>query len=80
MLEQVIREGQERGDFRKEIPANIVTLAIIGMINWTYKWFDQNGPLSMEAIADIFKDFVLHALITEAGKQEAGKVAKSFSR
>lgn len=79
LLEQVIREGQETGDFRKEIPANIVTLAIIGMINWTYKWFDQKGPLSMEAIADIFKDFVLHALITETGKQEARKVAKSFS-
>ncbi len=80
LLEQVIQEGQKLGDFRKEVPANITTMAIIGMINWTYKWFDQKGPLTMEEIADIFKDLILHSLITEQGKPEAVKLVKSFSR
>ena len=62
---QVIREGQENGDFRSEVPAEISTMSIIGMINWTYKWFNQEGPLSIESIALVFNDLIVHSLITE---------------
>lgn len=78
LLEQVIKEGQTMGVFRKEVPANITTMAIIGMINWTYKWFHHDGPLTMEKIADIFKDLVLNSLITEKGKPEAKKLTETF--
>lgn len=78
LLEQVIKEGQTIGDFRKEVPANITTMAIIGMINWTYKWFHHDGPLTMEKIADIFKDLVLNALITEKGKPETKQIIETF--
>ncbi|MFC5560325.1 TetR/AcrR family transcriptional regulator [Ureibacillus thermophilus] len=71
LLEKVISEGQQSGDFRKELPANIVTMAIIGMINWTYKWFKQDGPLSMEEITAIFKDLILRSIVTEQGLEEA---------
>lgn len=71
LLERVIVEGQESGDFRKELPANIVTMAIIGMINWTYKWFKQDGPLTMEEITGVFKDLILHSIVTEKGYDEA---------
>lgn len=64
---QVIREGQENGDFRTEVPAEISTMSIIGMINWTYKWFNKKGPLSIESIAIIFNDLILHSLLTEKG-------------
>lgn len=71
---KVIREGQKRGDFRTEVPAEIITMAIIGMVNWTYKWFKKDGELSIETIADIFNDFILHGLLTEKGlKEHAGE-------
>lgn len=71
ILEKVIQEGQQTGDFRKEVPANISTMAIIGMVNWTYKWFNQQGPMAMEQITEVFTDMVLHALTTERGLEEA---------
>ncbi len=71
LLEKVIVEGQESGDFRNELPANIVTMAIIGMINWTYKWFKQDGPMTMEEITAIFKDLILLSIVTEQGLVEA---------
>ncbi|WP_016839338.1 TetR/AcrR family transcriptional regulator [Ureibacillus thermosphaericus] len=71
LLEKVIVEGQESGDFRNELPANIVTMAIIGMINWTYKWFKQDGPMTMEEITAIFKDLILRSIVTEQGLVEA---------
>ncbi len=74
---QVIREGQENGDFRLEVPAEISTMSIIGMVNWTYKWFNQEGPLSIESIARIFNDLIVHSLITEKGL-ENHEVQKYF--
>ncbi|WP_404332688.1 TetR/AcrR family transcriptional regulator [Mesobacillus maritimus] len=65
LLTQVIREGQEKGEFRAEVPAEISTMAIIGMVNWTYKWFNKDGPLTIESIAQIFNDLLLHSLLTE---------------
>jgi TetR/AcrR family transcriptional regulator, cholesterol catabolism regulator len=71
LIIQVIQEGQANGDFRTEVPAEISAMAIIGMVNWTYKWFKKEGPLSIEAIATIFNDLLLHSLLTEKGmKQE----------
>ena len=51
LLLQVIREGQLTGDFRPEVPAEISTMSIIGMINWSYKWYKKDGALSIESIA-----------------------------
>lgn len=79
LLEKVIEEGQESGDFRKELPANIVTMAIIGMINWTYRWFKQDGPLTIEEIAAIFKDLIFRAIVTEQGLQEANQLEQLLS-
>ncbi|MGM7635746.1 TetR/AcrR family transcriptional regulator [Bacillus sp. Hm123] len=67
---QVIREGQESGDFRTEVSAEISTMAIIGMVNWTYKWFKKDGKLTMEQIGEMFNDLLIHALMTEQGMND----------
>jgi TetR/AcrR family transcriptional regulator, cholesterol catabolism regulator len=67
---QVIREGQVNGDFRTEVPAEISTMSIIGMINWSYKWYKKDGSLSIESIALIFNDLILHSLLTEKGMKD----------
>ncbi|WP_251032132.1 TetR/AcrR family transcriptional regulator [Mesobacillus foraminis] len=73
---QVISEGQSNGDFRSEVPAEISTMSIIGMINWTYKWYKKDGALSIDAIALIFNDLILHSLITEKGMKD--KAAETY--
>ncbi len=71
ILQKVIAEGQETNDFRSELPSTIVTMAIVGMINWTYKWFKQTGPLTMEEITEVFTDMILRAIVTEQAMEEA---------
>ncbi|MEH7523101.1 TetR/AcrR family transcriptional regulator [Bacillus sp. JJ1503] len=70
LIVQVIKEGQTSGDFRSEVPAEISTMSIIGMINWTYKWFSKEGPLSIDEIALVFNDLILHSLLTEKGMKD----------
>lgn len=71
LIEQVIEEGKEGGQFRPEISTTITTMAIIGLVNWTYKWYRQNGSLTMEQITQHFNDLILRGVLTEQGLEEA---------
>jgi len=71
LIEQVIEDGKKSGHFRSEISTTITTMAIIGLVNWTYKWYRQNGSLTMEQITLHFNDLILRGIMTDQGIQEA---------
>lgn len=48
---------------------DVVTLAIFGMCNWGYQWFDPDGPLSAAEIADDYADLITAALSARGGKR-----------
>ena len=70
LIYEVIKEGQESGEFRKDIPFEMSGMAILGIVNWTYKWYQRSGPLSMDQISAYFTDFIMHALLTEKARQQ----------
>lgn len=39
--------------------ARVQTMLLFGMINWTHTWFDPDGPISADAIADMALDHFL---------------------
>ncbi|WP_100372371.1 TetR/AcrR family transcriptional regulator [Bacillus sp. FJAT-45037] len=61
-MSQVIEGGIETGEFRQDLDVNIVTLAILGAVNWSYHWFDPTGPLDEKAISSIYIDLMLNGL------------------
>ncbi|WP_101844001.1 TetR/AcrR family transcriptional regulator [Halobacillus sp. Marseille-P3879] len=63
ILHQVITEGQQSGHFRKELPPGLTSMAILGMVNWMYKWYRRDGEYSIDEIADVFIDIILHSLL-----------------
>jgi AcrR family transcriptional regulator len=62
LFETVYREGVRRGEFRPLAPT-IVAFGSIGMCSWIYKWFDPQGRLSLEQVADLFGDVVLTGVL-----------------
>jgi len=40
-------------------------MAILGMVNWIHKWYDEKGEMSIDQIADIFNDFILRGLLAD---------------
>jgi AcrR family transcriptional regulator len=62
IFETVIRQGQEAGVFRTDIPANIATLALLGMSNWMYTWFRANESLTSGEIGELFAKLFLTGL------------------
>ncbi|MFD2925682.1 TetR/AcrR family transcriptional regulator [Halobacillus naozhouensis] len=69
MVLQVVEEGQQLGHFRKELPAIITSMAILGMVNWIYKWYKEDGDNNIEQIADVYVDLILHALLPTAEEE-----------
>lgn len=63
IIERVVEAGKEQGEFRQEIEIDIVTMAILGMVNWIHKWYDEKGEKSIDQIADVYNDYILHAIL-----------------
>jgi AcrR family transcriptional regulator len=64
---EILEEGVAQGVFEcREIP--LAVKAILGVANWTIMWFNPDGRLSSEQIADLSADLVLNGLY----KREAG--------
>ena len=68
-VEKLIQEGIRQGVFR-EAPPRLVVYALLGMVNWLYKWCDPAGPLGAEEIARAYLDFIERGLLAPKAFQE----------
>ena len=62
-VEQWIRAAQSAGGIRADVDPKIVTLAVFGMVNSVYRWFQPDGRRSAEEIGREFSDLVINGLI-----------------
>ena len=60
----IIEEGVAAGDFSLAGPPHVLTKAVIGMANWTHRWYRSDGTLSAAQIADTFVQTFLHGVTT----------------
>ncbi len=59
----IIEEGYRDGSFRNIGPARIVGFGIVGMLNWTNRWFvPEKTKVPSEQIGDMFADLVTAGL------------------
>ncbi|HLR01507.1 MAG TPA: TetR/AcrR family transcriptional regulator [Virgibacillus sp.] len=65
MIMDAVREGKTSGEFRRDLSVEITGMAILGMVNWTYKWYKKSGAKTIEDIGDIYINLILHALLDE---------------
>ena len=70
IIYRVLEEGREEGEFREELPVPITGMLILGMVNWTYKWYRADGENTIEEIASIYADFIFQSLWTDRAKQD----------
>ncbi len=64
MVSQIVTEGRAGGEF-VDLPPEIVARALLGMANWGYTWFQQDGPLSADEVAEVFASLALHGLVAK---------------
>ena len=64
--ERIVRDVVEDGVRRRRFAARdakLATLAILGAVNWTARWYRADGTLTPEAIADAFADYLVRGLL-----------------
>ena len=63
LLRETVDEGIQSGLFRPTDP-KVATLAILGAVNWTVKWFRPGGPAKIAEIARQFAEYLVMGLLT----------------
>jgi TetR/AcrR family transcriptional regulator, cholesterol catabolism regulator len=58
---RLIDEGIATGEFRA-VNTKITTFALLGMLEEFDAWFDPEGPLNADQVAEVFSDLLLTAL------------------
>lgn len=59
---EVLEEGVSAEVFRDDLNPRVVVAAIMGAGNAIYKWFSPTGPLSFQAIAEIYVELFVSGL------------------
>jgi len=63
-LIQIIQAGIDDGSFQATANPRWLMMAIIGMCNWSHRWFDPARMQDGKEIAAAFSDLVLDGLVT----------------
>lgn len=62
-VEELIQAGIDSGDFRSDADVKLVSVAILGMCNWLYRWFRAAGR-TPEQIIHEFNELLAHGLLS----------------
>ncbi|MBY0096820.1 TetR/AcrR family transcriptional regulator [Mesobacillus maritimus] len=60
--QELIEMGIRQGEFKDTIPADMLTFGILGIINWTYYWYNPEGEVSEEELAQMFTNLILEGV------------------
>jgi AcrR family transcriptional regulator len=58
----LLQQGVESGILRDDLNVKVTGYAILGMCNWLYRWYNPNGTLSAQEIAEVFTKLILEGL------------------
>ncbi|SEM91367.1 TetR/AcrR family transcriptional regulator [Lihuaxuella thermophila] len=61
-LQKIIEMGMERGEFRTDLRADLVTFSILGMCNWSYNWFNPDGPAPDDELIQTYVEILLKGI------------------
>jgi AcrR family transcriptional regulator len=62
---KLIQTGLDDGSFTAQGDARLTAVAIIGMCNWSHRWFDPSRGIGGSQVAAAFSDLVLKGLTSK---------------
>ena len=63
LLYRIIKEGVDAERFRNDIHPGLVTMLIVGMLNWFYQWYRPDGELSAEEMAEDVEKIIFEGVL-----------------
>jgi AcrR family transcriptional regulator len=75
--QQILREGIENGEFRPDLDIQVTSYGMLGMLNWSYKWYDPQGRLSVREVAEEFTSLALAGIAADQPRAPAPTLKRS---
>ncbi len=69
-IREIISDGLGDGTLVSDKPAWFLAHSVIGMVNWTYRWYQPDGDLSADEAGDGFADLILNGLAAPKPRQK----------
>ena len=67
---EIVEEGQKKGEFNPALNAKVVAFGILGMCNWLSRWFDPSKQITIEEIIEIYFTMVSNGLMISSSEIE----------
>lgn len=64
-IQHVIQSGVENGEFQPNLRADMATFGILGLTNYSYNWFNPDGPISPDELIEIYTNMILHGILNQ---------------
>ncbi|WIX75661.1 TetR/AcrR family transcriptional regulator [Amycolatopsis carbonis] len=77
VVHAVLAKGQRDGTVRSDVPVDLVSLSLFGMINWMHRWHRPDSQFSADQIAESFTKIFLEGSVTNQGADARGGASKS---
>lgn len=61
-LKKAIARNQAQGRLRADVDPAVITYALLALSNWTARWFDEQGRLSLEEVVDGYMTTLVEGL------------------
>jgi AcrR family transcriptional regulator len=65
LLDGILHDGIGTGVFSVDTPVKIVIKQVVGMLNWTSRWFQPEGELDGVGVANAMADTILNGISAE---------------
>jgi AcrR family transcriptional regulator len=59
IVRSVLAGAQRAGELRDDIPVKHLSLSLLNLLNWAIFWFQRDGDLSPDQLADVFTNIFL---------------------
>jgi AcrR family transcriptional regulator len=76
LVEAAVRDGVESGVFVTPLPPKMFAKVLVGMLNWTSRWFVPGGAMGADDIADGMADTVLRGIMVSPARKRSPQRAR----
>jgi len=68
LVVDAVRAGVADGTFRADLDPRLVTYGVFGVCNWSHQWFDPDGEMPAEGVAEQYKLMLIEGLRAPAAE------------
>jgi TetR/AcrR family transcriptional regulator, cholesterol catabolism regulator len=61
-VEAVIKDGMQLGEFRKNDRPDMLAYGVLGIVNWSYNWYNPDGEVAPSELAKIYANIILKGI------------------